>query len=76
LSPRSVRGLLYALLLLAVVLHNDLWLWNDAGLVFGLPAGLTYHIGFCLAVALLLALLVRFAWPENLDGSPEANDDR
>jgi hypothetical protein len=66
LSPGTIRRLLYAALALAFLLHNDLWLWDDASPVAGLPVGLAYHVGFCLAVALLMGLLVRFAWPKDL----------
>jgi len=55
-----VRRLLYALLLLAYVLHNDLWLWDDARIVLGLPVGLLYHVLFCLAVSGLFWALVRY----------------
>ena len=54
---------IYAALLALYVLHNDLWLWNDPRLVLGLPIGLVYHIGFCVAASAVLALLVLFAWP-------------
>ncbi len=57
----GIRWLLYAALVAAYVLHNDLWLWNDGSLLLGLPAGLTYHVIFCVAVAVLMALVVRFA---------------
>ena len=66
MSARTIRRLLYAALFLAFVLHNDIWLWDDPRLLAGLPVGLTYHIGFCLGTALLMWLLVRFAWPEDL----------
>ena len=37
-------------------------------LVFGfLPIGLAYHGAYCLAVALLMWLLTRLAWPSHLD---------
>jgi hypothetical protein len=68
LKTKPVRRLLYGVLVLIFVLHNDLWLWDDARLVCGLPVGLTYHIGFCLVVALVMWLIVRFAWPEELQG--------
>ncbi len=65
---KPVRSLLlYAALVVLFLLHNDLWLWNDASLVFGLPAGLAYHIGFSFATAIVLTLLVIHAWPEGLD---------
>ena len=59
--------LLYAALVVLYLLHNDLWLWNDASLVFGLPAGLAYHVGFAIATSIVLTLLVIHAWPEHLD---------
>lgn len=66
MSGRRLRPWLFAALVLAYVLHNDLWLWDDARLAFGLPVGLVYHIGFCVVVALIMAALARFAWPSAL----------
>lgn len=55
---------LYLALVILLILHLDLWNWNNADLVFGLlPVGLVYHIGFCVAAILLMAGLVNFAWP-------------
>jgi hypothetical protein len=81
MSGRAVRRLLYAALVALYLLHNDLWLWNDRRLWLGLPAGLLYHIGFCLAAALTLTLLVTRAWPPHGehgdDGTPrDAGGDR
>ena len=59
--------LLYLALVALYLLHNDLWLWNDARLVFGHPVGLAYHIGFALVTSIVLTLLVIHAWPEHLD---------
>ena len=65
---KPVRSLLlYAALVVLYLLHNDLWLWNDASLVFGHPVGLAYHIGFAFATSIVLTLLVIYAWPEHLD---------
>ena len=62
-----LRRLLYLALVAAFVLHNDIWWWEDRSLVLGMPIGLTYHIALCLAAALIMALLVRYAWPSELD---------
>jgi uncharacterized oligopeptide transporter (OPT) family protein len=59
--------LLYAALATLYLLHNDLWLWNDPSLVLGLPVGLVYHVVFCLATSAVLALLVTYAWPDDLE---------
>ena len=62
-----------ALLVLAVavlyVLHQDIWFWRTARpLVFGfVPIGLAYHAAFSVACALVLWLLVTFAWPAHLE---------
>ena len=69
-SPRT-RHLVYVLLGILYLLHNDLWLWNDGRLVAGLPAGLVYHVGFCAAAAGILYLLVTRAWPAHLDRQGE-----
>ncbi|MGH9868959.1 MAG: DUF3311 domain-containing protein [Candidatus Polarisedimenticolia bacterium] len=54
-------------LALLFVLHDDGWFWNDPRLVLGLPVGMTYHVAYCLAASVFMALLVRFAWPGHLD---------
>lgn len=40
------------------VARQDFWLRDNATLVAGLPAGLAYHLGFCLLVSLVLGLFV------------------
>jgi hypothetical protein len=61
------------LLILAVVvvyaLHQDFWFWRTARpLVFGfMPIGLFYHAAFSVLAALLMWLLVKFAWPAHLE---------
>lgn len=49
------------------VLHQDVWLWSDATIVFGLPVGLTYHVGLCLAASLLFLSLTRSFLPDRND---------
>lgn len=65
-AKKKLRPLLYTVLGLLALLRIDGWLWNDPGRVLGLPAGLTYHVVYCLAVAAVLGLLVRHAWPAPL----------
>ncbi len=74
----TARASLYAALVILYLLHNDLWSWHDGRLLLGLPVGLTYHIAYCLAAAVLMALLVRWAWPSQLtvNASDEGHCDR
>ena len=67
----TVRRLLYLGIVVLFLLHNDLWLWHDSSIVLGLPIGLLYHIGFCCAAVLLMALLVNYAWPGELDAEED-----
>ncbi len=60
----TARRILYAALAVLYILHNDFWLAHDSQLLWGLPVGLAYHVAYCVAAALLMALLVRHAWPD------------
>ena len=64
------RHLLLTLATIALyALHQDVWFWRTARpLVFGfVPVGLFYHACFSVAAALLMWLLVTFAWPSHLE---------
>ncbi len=61
------RPLILATILL-YLLHQDFWLWREARpVMLGLPAGLLYHAGYTVAAALLMWLLVKLAWPAELE---------
>ena len=67
---KSGKALFIAVLVFAVYLvHQDFWNWKKAEpLVFGfLPVGLAYHAGYSILAAILMALLVRIAWPKYLE---------
>ena len=66
-AGRAVRAVLYAAQAALYALHQDAGLRHDPQLVLGLPAGLTYHVAYCLAASVLMALLVRLAWPARLE---------
>jgi hypothetical protein len=60
---------LTALVAVVFVLHQDIWNWTNKTLVMGfLPIGLAYHAGYAVLCVVTMAILVRFAWPRNLDG--------
>jgi hypothetical protein len=71
------KTLLGSLVLAVFLLHQDGWNWAQAGpLVFGvLPPGLAYHAGYAVLAALLMAVLVKFAWPAELDRVESKPDD-
>jgi hypothetical protein len=51
------------------LLHQDCWNWMKAlPLVLGfLPVGLAYHAGYAILAAFMMTLLVKFAWPTELE---------
>ena len=67
MTNSRARPWLYLLLPLLYLLHNDLWFWHDGRILFELPIGLFYHVGFCFAAALMMWLLVSYAWPPVVD---------
>jgi hypothetical protein len=65
------RAVVYALMGALYLLHNDLWAWDDPRPVLGLPVGLTYHVLFCFAVAGVMWLALRWAWPADVEPEVE-----
>jgi len=60
---RRTPGWLWTALAALLLLHHDFWFWSEPRLALGLPAGLLYHVIYCLAVAAVMAVAVRRAWP-------------
>jgi hypothetical protein len=54
-------GVVVALLAL---LHQDLWFAGSSERVLSLPVSLLYHLGYCVAAALVMAWLWRRFGPE------------
>lgn len=60
----TLRWILYLLVLVLFMLHNDFWFWGTSKIVLGLPVGLLYHILFCFAASVLMFSIVKFMWRE------------
>jgi len=62
----------WALVALLIVLHQDFWFWNDPTLYFGfLPTSLLYHLGLSIAAAAVWWLATIYAWPIDHLNQPE-----
>jgi len=63
------RVLLVIIVGVLYVLHQDFWFWRAAhSLVFGfLPVGLFYHACYTIATAVVMLLIVKHAWPTELE---------
>ncbi|MEK6300786.1 MAG: DUF3311 domain-containing protein [Acidobacteriota bacterium] len=67
------RALLLIIVSALYALHQDFWFWRTARpLVFGfLPIGLFYHACYTVVTALVIWMLVKHAWPSQLEGVGE-----
>ena len=63
------RTLLVVVVVVLYVLHQDFWFWRTAHpMVLGfIPIGLFYQACFSIAAALVMWLLVKYAWPAHLE---------
>ncbi len=71
-----MQKLVWALVLLLVILHQDNWNWTNDTLVFGfLPIGLAYHMGISIAASIVWFLAVKFCWDHSFEAAPEKKGD-
>tara|TARA_Y100000588_G_C14202728_1_gene903188 strand:- start:549 stop:734 length:186 start_codon:yes stop_codon:yes gene_type:complete len=49
-------------LVLLAILHQDVWFWSSQTRWFGLPIGLTYHVGLCLLASVVFYVVGRSLW--------------
>ena len=63
------RILLVIVVVALYILHQDIWFWRTANpMVFGfIPIGLFYQACFSVAASLVMWLLVKYAWPSQLE---------
>ncbi|MEM8866309.1 MAG: DUF3311 domain-containing protein [Planctomycetota bacterium] len=63
-----MKKLVWALVLLLVILHQDIWFWTDDTLVFGfMPVGLFYHACISVAASVTWFLATRHCWPNAVE---------
>ncbi|HEY3863471.1 MAG TPA: hypothetical protein VGO59_16460 [Verrucomicrobiae bacterium] len=69
------RIVLFLLIAAVYAAHQDVWNWGKADpMVFGfLPAGLAYHAAYSIGCAVLMWILVKAAWPSELDETDDSS---
>lgn len=70
------RTLLVLVVVVLYILHQDFWFWLTAHpMVFGfIPIGLFYQACFSVAASLVMWLLVKYAWPSQLEREVEQSN--
>jgi hypothetical protein len=71
----SIKNILYLVVLIVYLLHNDLWFWNNPTIIMGIPVGLFYHLIYCFIASILLFLLIKFAWPKFVEEVDQDSSD-
>ncbi|MGJ8695698.1 MAG: DUF3311 domain-containing protein [Verrucomicrobiaceae bacterium] len=67
--------IIIAVFLLLAVLHQDVWNWDKADLVFGfMPIGLAYHAAYSLVAAAFWTIVMKVAWPTHLEEWADENN--
>jgi len=75
-----MKTIVWGMVVLLVILHHDIWLWDNTTLVAGfMPVTLLYHAGISLGAGFTWFLATKFAWPTDLiledEPSTEAGAD-
>jgi len=61
-----MRNIIWLLVIVLVILHQDCWFWSDTRLVFGfIPVALFYHMCVSIAAGVTWFLATKFAWPSD-----------
>lgn len=68
-----MKKIVWGLVLLLAILHQDLWFWEDPTLVGGImPIGLFFHACLSVAAGFIWYLATIFAWP--IDDSKDSGN--
>ncbi|MDP6740061.1 MAG: hypothetical protein QF404_08615 [Planctomycetota bacterium] len=60
--------LIWLMVVVLAVLHQDVWNWDSKALVLGfIPVGLAYHALYSVAAALMWMAALRWAWPSGVE---------
>jgi len=63
-----MKTVIWTLVIILLIIHQDNWFWRDDTLVFGfMPIGLMWHVGISLSAAFVWYLATVFAWPHELE---------
>jgi len=68
-------AVIFIVFVVLAILHQDFWNWDNGNLVLGfMPVTLAYHAGYSLVAALFWGLVMKFAWPTELEAWADGED--
>lgn len=64
----TMKYVIWTLVVLLIILHQDNWNWTKPDLVFGfIPIGLAWHAGISISASIVWYLATVFIWPNELE---------
>lgn len=67
----------WGLVVLLLLIHQDFWFWDDPTLVFGfMPVALLYHAGISVAASITWYLATLYAWPLDDDEEETGKEEK
>jgi hypothetical protein len=73
---KTSAKLAWGFILLLAILHWDFWYWDDRTIVLGfMPIGLFYQAMISVAAAIGWALVIKLAWPSDVERWAEEGSD-
>ncbi len=73
----SMHIVVWVLIALLIVLHQDNWFWDDGTLLLGfMPIGLFYHVCISIAASATWLLAAKFAWPADVELVEDVSDEQ
>ena len=71
------KRIIFIVFVLLLLLHQDSWNWDNANLILGfMPVGLFYHVCYSLVAALFWGIVMKVAWPTELEEWAEGGADQ
>ncbi len=72
----SMHIVVWVLIALLIVIHQDNWFWGNDKLLLGfMPIGLFYHVCISIAASATWFIAARFAWPDDVELIEENADE-
>ena len=71
------RKIVWGLVVVLAIVHYDFWYWDDGSLLAGfMPIGLFYHALISVLAAIVWALVVKYAWPTDMERWADAGESK
>ena len=76
MGRETMKYVIWSLVAILLIVHQDNWFWTDDTLVFGfMPIGLMWHVGISISAAIVWYSATVVAWPSDLEYAEESQPE-